>query len=83
MLILVLGTLQALPTKFKKLLVPGRIQHILGTGNRCNKETLASDVHMVKGEFDENLNYPEQKVVMVGQFRITVCHGTRSSPASS
>ena len=92
MLVLVLGDLHiphrasALPAKFKKLLVPGRIQHILCTGNLCTKETLdylktlASDVHVVRGEFDENLNYPEQKVVTVGQFRIGVCHGHQVIP---
>jgi vacuolar protein sorting-associated protein 29 len=52
----------SLPSKFKKLLVPGRIQHILCTGNLCTKEsydylkTLASDVHIVRGDFDE-VNY--------------------------
>lgn len=92
MLVLVLGDLHiphrasALPAKFKKLLVPGRIQHILCTGNLCTKETLdylktlASDVHVVRGEFDETLNYPEQKVVTVGQFRIGVCHGHQVIP---
>ena len=92
MLVLVLGDLHiphrafALPAKFKKLLVPGRIQHILCTGNLCTKETLdylktlASDVHVVRGEFDESLNYPEQKVVTVGQFRIGVCHGHQVIP---
>ena len=71
---LVLGDLHiphrasALPAKFKKLLVPGRIQHILCTGNLCTKETLdylktlASDVHVVRGDFEENTAYPEQKV---------------------
>lgn len=64
-LVLVLGDLHiphrcsSLPSKFKKLLVPGRIQHILCTGNLCTKEsydylkTLASDVHIVRGDFDE------------------------------
>ena len=39
--------------------VPGKIQHVLSTGNLCSKEThdylktLASDVHVVKGDFDE------------------------------
>ena len=39
--------------------VPGRIQHILCTGNLCTNETydflktLASDVHVVRGDFDE------------------------------
>eukprot|EP00058_Branchiostoma_floridae_P026345 XP_002611836.1 hypothetical protein BRAFLDRAFT_83140 [Branchiostoma floridae] len=65
MLVLVLGDLHipyrsnGMPAKFKKLLVPGKIQHILCTGNLCTKEsfdylkTLASDVHVVKGDFDE------------------------------
>ena len=62
---LVLGDLHiphrssSLPAKFKKLLVPGKIQHILCTGNLCTKDsfdylkTLASDVHVVRGDFDE------------------------------
>ena len=39
--------------------VPGKIQHILCTGNLGTKETydylktIASDVHVVKGDFDE------------------------------
>ena len=39
--------------------MPGKIQHILCTGNLCSKETfdylktLASDVHVVKGDFDD------------------------------
>jgi predicted phosphodiesterase len=64
-LVLVLGDLHiphrcnSLPNRFKKLLVPGKIQHILCTGNLCTKEsfdylkTLASDVHVVRGDFDE------------------------------
>jgi vacuolar protein sorting-associated protein 29 len=43
-------------------------------------KTLASDVHIVRGDFDENLNYPEQKVVSVGQFRIGLCHGHQVVP---
>ena len=49
----------SLPGRFKKLLVPGKIQHILCTGNLCTKEsfdylkTLASDVHVVRGDFEE------------------------------
>ncbi|XP_033098646.1 vacuolar protein sorting-associated protein 29 [Antedon mediterranea] len=92
MLVLVLGDLHIphrksnLPDKFKNLLVPGRVQHILCTGNLCTKEsydylkTLASDVHVVRGDFDENITYPEQKVVTVGQFRIGICHGHQVVP---
>ncbi|CAO1408222.1 unnamed protein product [Diamesa hyperborea] len=91
-LVLVLGDMHipfrssCLPAKFKKLLVPGRIHHILVTGNLCTKEsydylkTLANDVHIVKGDFDDNITYPEQKVVTVGQFRIGLCHGHQVIP---
>ena len=80
-----------LPMKFKKLLVPGRIQHILCTGNLCSKEsyeylrTLANDVHVVRGDYDDHLGYPvspEQKVVTIGQFRIGLCHGHQIIPWS-
>lgn len=39
--------------------MPGKIQHILCTGNLCTKETydylktLAGDVHIVRGDFDD------------------------------
>ncbi len=39
--------------------VPGKIQHVLSTGNLCSKEvydylkSLASDVNVVRGDFDE------------------------------
>ncbi len=87
MLVLVLGDLHiphrcsALPKKFKKLLVPGRIQHILCTGNLTSRESLdylkslASDVHVVKGDLDVDSDFPEQKVIQVGQFKIGLCHG--------
>lgn len=64
-LVLVIGDLHiphrsnGLPGKFRKLLVPGKIQHILCTGNLCAKDTfdylktIAADVHVVKGDFDE------------------------------
>ncbi|XP_074777311.1 vacuolar protein sorting-associated protein 29-like [Athene noctua] len=76
-----------LPVKFKKLLVPGKIQHILCTGNLCTKEsydyvrTLAGDIHVVRGD-SESLDYPEEKVVTVGQFRIGLIHGHQFIPWS-
>eukprot|EP00037_Helgoeca_nana_P025967 m.289049 g.289049 ORF g.289049 m.289049 type:complete len:184 (-) comp27102_c0_seq3:420-971(-) len=90
-LVLVIGDLHvphrsnSVPAKFKKLLVPGKIQHVLCTGNLCTKEsfdylkTLATDVHVVQGEFDEGA-YPEQKVITVGSFRIGLCHGHQIVP---
>jgi len=94
MLVLVLGDLHiphregSLPAKFKKLLVPGRIQHILCTGNLCTRDaydylkTLAADVHVVRGDYDEAV-YPEQAVVRVGQYRIGLCHGHTLVPAGA
>ena len=64
-LVLVIGDLHIphrthdLPSKFKKLLVPGKIQQILCTGNVCDRETydylrtVAADVHIVRGDYDE------------------------------
>jgi len=92
MLVLLIGDLHiphrcySIPAKFRKLLVPNKIQHILCTGNLCTKETLdylkslAGDVHVVRGDFDENVNYPETKVVTVGQLRIGLCHGHQIVP---
>eukprot|EP00727_Mastigamoeba_balamuthi_P001537 m51a1_g11380 Vacuolar protein sorting 29 (183) ;mRNA; f:1529-2246 len=76
----------SLPAKFKSLLVPGKIQSILCTGNLCTKEmyeflrTVAPDVHVVRGDFDENASWPETKVVTIEKFRIGVCHGHQVVP---
>jgi vacuolar protein sorting-associated protein 29 len=61
------------------------MQHILCTGNLCTKETmdylrsLASDIHMVRGDFDE-ATHPESKIISVGQFRIGLIHGHQIIP---
>lgn len=64
-LVLIIGDLYIphrahdLPAKFRKLLVPGKIQQILCTGNVCDQETyeylrtVASDVCVVRGDYDE------------------------------
>ena len=55
MLVLVLGDLHiphrtnTLPAQFKKLLVPGRIQHILCTGNLCTKVNKYSFLFIYEG----------------------------------
>ncbi|KAI1713013.1 calcineurin-like phosphoesterase superfamily domain-containing protein [Ditylenchus destructor] len=92
MLVLVIGDFHIphrasqLPPKFSKLLVPNKIQHVLCTGNLCAKETvdylksLASDVHCVRGDFDEGVAYPDVKVISVGHFRIGLTHGHQFIP---
>ncbi|OLL22897.1 Vacuolar protein sorting-associated protein 29 [Neolecta irregularis DAH-3] len=87
MLILVIGDLHIpyravdLPQKFKKLLVPGKIQQILCTGNVTDQETneylrtIAADFQAVKGDFDENMSLPTSKIITHGQLRIGFTHG--------
>lgn len=65
MLVLVIGDLHIpnrahdLPSKFKKLLVPGKIGQILSTGNTTDRETwdylrsVAPDVRGVRGDWDD------------------------------
>jgi vacuolar protein sorting-associated protein 29 len=66
-LILIIGDLHipsrapSVPAKFKKLLVPGKIQQTICTGNITDRETydflrsVSPDIHIVKGDFDDVL----------------------------
>ncbi len=90
-LVLVIGDLHIphrihdLPSKFKKLLVPGKIQQILCTGNICDKETydylrsISPDVHVVKGDYDES-SFPSSVIVMHNPIKIGVIHGHQCVP---
>jgi predicted phosphodiesterase len=70
-----------LPAKFKSMLVPGKIQHILSPGNLCIKEvhdylkSLCGDVHITRGEYDDDSRYPETKQLTIGTFKLGICHG--------
>jgi vacuolar protein sorting-associated protein 29 len=98
-LVLVIGDLHIphrkadLPKKFKALLQPGKIQHILCTGNVVDKLTydylrsLAADVHVCRGDFDDSTflpnvadGLPDTKVVKIGQFQLGLCHGHQIVP---
>ncbi|KAI8053891.1 Metallo-dependent phosphatase-like protein [Syncephalis plumigaleata] len=90
-LVLVIGDLHipqrssALPPKFSKLLVPGKIQQILCTGNVCDRSTydqlrtVALDLHVVKGDMDE-ASFPLTKVIQHGALRIGLVHGHQMQP---
>ncbi|KAK9766967.1 Vacuolar protein sorting-associated protein 29 [Basidiobolus ranarum] len=92
MLVLVIGDLHIpyrahdLPQKFKKLLVPGKIQQIICTGNVCDKETfdylrtVSSDVNIVKGDYDESNTWPLTKIIQHGPLKIGVLHGHQVIP---
>ncbi|KAJ3127324.1 Vacuolar protein sorting-associated protein 29 [Nowakowskiella sp. JEL0407] len=77
-----------IPAKFKKLLVPGKIQQILCTGNLCSSEvleylrTVSSDVLLVRGDFDDSVppSTPTQRVIEHGSLRIGVIHGHQIIP---
>ncbi|PWN50505.1 Metallo-dependent phosphatase [Violaceomyces palustris] len=93
MLVLVIGDLHIpyrshdLPAKFKKLLVPGKIQQIICTGNVCNTDylhylrTIAGDVHVVKGDYDDNPHFPSSLILNHPPLRIGVLHGHQVVPA--
>ncbi|KAF5933569.1 hypothetical protein HYC85_029740 [Camellia sinensis] len=78
-----------LPPKFKSMLVPGKIQHIICTGNLCIKEvhdylkSLRPGLHITRGEYDEDARYPETKTLTIGQFKLGLCHGHQYMPIRS
>uniref|UniRef100_A0A061RC65 Vacuolar protein sorting-associated protein 29 n=1 Tax=Tetraselmis sp. GSL018 TaxID=582737 RepID=A0A061RC65_9CHLO len=78
-----------IPPEFKKLLVPGKIHHILCTGNLCVKEVqdylrgICPDLHVVRGDFDEFSSLPDNEVVSIGNFRIGLCNGYQIVPWGS
>jgi len=93
MLVLVLGDTHiperksAIPSKFRDILVPGKIQHILCTGNITGRETLdflrnlAGDVHVVRGQCDSTrAQWPEEKLLKMGQLTIGLMHGHQLLP---
>lgn len=78
-----------LPEKFKKMLAPGKMQHLVSTGNLCSPDTyefckrVAPKMHGVKGDMDDlsSSNTSSEEIVFeVGEFRIGVCHGHQIVP---
>ena len=71
------------------MLVPNKMQHVLCTGNLTTREShdmlrnLAPNVHVVRGDFDDQQNLPEQKTVMIGAFKIGLLHGHQVVPWGS
>jgi vacuolar protein sorting-associated protein 29 len=75
-----------LPSKFKQLLVPGKIHRILVTGNLCDASvqeylrSLCGDVTITQGNFDEPGRWPDAAVITVGDLKIGVTHGHQHVP---
>ena len=96
-LVLVLGDLHIphraskIPAPFKRMLVPNRMQHVICTGNLSSEQfeevrTLAPNLHMVAGDYDDpagGLVFPETRVLQVGAFRVGVIHGHQIIPWQS
>ena len=38
-------------------------------------KTICPDLHVTRGEYDEDARYPETKTLTIGQFKLGLCHG--------
>nr|XP_016509408.1 PREDICTED: vacuolar protein sorting-associated protein 29-like [Nicotiana tabacum] len=43
-------------------------------------KTLCPDLHISRGEYDEETRYPETKTLTIGQFKLGLCHGHQVVP---
>merc|ERR1711907_674835 len=75
-----------IPEKFKDLLVPNKVQNVICTGNVGSKEMtdylkgLSDNFYMVKGDYDDNQQLPENKVITIGKFKVGIVHGHQIVP---
>jgi vacuolar protein sorting-associated protein 29 len=75
----------SIPEKFQRMLVPNKMQHVLCTGNLSKEQhdelrSLAPNVHVVRGSFDDNSSFPDTKVVQIGQFKVGLISGHQVLP---
>ncbi|CDI84108.1 vacuolar protein sorting 29, putative [Eimeria acervulina] len=75
-----------LPPCFKELLHTDKIRHVLCTGNVGSESILeflrgiAGSVHIVKGDMDEGMDFPEYKILQFGEFKVALLHGHQVVP---
>lgn len=75
----------ALAKRFRALLLPGKIQYVLCTGNLCSAEvseylrSISPDVHIVAGDMDTEI-FEDKLVVNVGNLTFGICHGHQILP---
>ena len=71
--------------QFKAILIPNKLQHVLSLGNIGSNESydwlrsLSNDFHGVKGDYDQG-DFPEKKLVTIGEFKIGMIHGHQVLP---
>lgn len=88
-----IGRESDIPQQFKKMLNPGKMQHVVCTGNIGSKQhyddlrQLAPNIHIVAGdcEFDRSNSpgeavFPATRTLQVGDFKIGVIHGHQIVP---
>ena len=90
-LVLVVGDMfvpqraQDIDPQFKSILIPNKLQHVLSLGNIGSRESydwlrsLSNDFHGVKGDYDQG-DFPEKKLVTIGEFKIGMIHGHQVLP---
>ncbi|KAJ2721049.1 Vacuolar protein sorting-associated protein 29 [Coemansia sp. Benny D115] len=94
-LILVLGDIHIpqraadIPAKFRKLLVPGKIDQILCTGNLSDRATyeylrsISGDLHIARGEFDDKAQgYPVSVRVQQQDLTLGLVNGHYMVPSN-
>lgn len=80
-----------IPEKFRRMLVPNKMQHIICTGNVGSKDqynelrNLAPNLHVVAGDSEcvddsSQMSFADTRVVQVGEFRIGLIHGHQVLP---
>lgn len=75
-----------IPPQFLKMLVPGKIHHVLCTGNLVTRETydwlktICGNVSVVSGDCDNQLMYPQDVVLRIGDLDIGLIHGHQVVP---
>lgn len=68
------------------MLVPGKIHHVLCTGNLVTQETydwlksICGNVSVVSGDCDDQLKYPQDVVLRIGDLDIGLIHGHQVVP---
>ncbi len=46
-------------------------------------KSLCGDVHITRGEYDDDSRYPETKQLTIGAFKLGICHGHQVQPICS
>ena len=73
--------------KFKSLITPNKINHVLCLGNMGSTESydwlksLSNNYHCVKGDYDLDESLADKKCVQIGEFKIGIIHGHQIIPS--